>query len=189
MATHSSILAWKIPRTEEPDGLQSWGCKESDTTKQLSTVLSYKGIPPLCLRPWQLSWAWRWPGSRNPIQEGTVRRWPGPWPHTWFCFVGLSFKSYQTGLGKGSREMEGWGTQKRWAGAVWPPTFSLYTLFFFNKLSLSPFFLNFSFDFCFKNISLFFFWLCWVLVAVRLVCLVAVSRGHPLLGCLLIAVA
>ena len=46
MATHSSILAWEIPRTEEPDGLQSWGCKESDTTKQLSTVLSYKGIPP-----------------------------------------------------------------------------------------------------------------------------------------------
>ena len=25
MATHSSILAWKIPRTEEPDGLQSMG--------------------------------------------------------------------------------------------------------------------------------------------------------------------
>ena len=25
MATHSSILAWKIPRTEEPDGLQSVG--------------------------------------------------------------------------------------------------------------------------------------------------------------------
>ena len=24
-ATHSSILAWKIPRTEEPDGLQSMG--------------------------------------------------------------------------------------------------------------------------------------------------------------------
>ena len=23
MATHSSILAWRIPRTEEPDGLQS----------------------------------------------------------------------------------------------------------------------------------------------------------------------
>ena len=27
MATHSSILAWEIPRTEEPVGLQSWGCK------------------------------------------------------------------------------------------------------------------------------------------------------------------
>ena len=25
MATHSSILAWEIPWTEEPDGLQSMG--------------------------------------------------------------------------------------------------------------------------------------------------------------------
>ena len=25
MATHSSTLAWKIPRTEEPGGLQSMG--------------------------------------------------------------------------------------------------------------------------------------------------------------------
>ena len=27
MVTHSSILAWEIPRTEEPGGLQSMGCK------------------------------------------------------------------------------------------------------------------------------------------------------------------
>ena len=27
MATHSSILAWEIPWTEEPDGLQSIGSK------------------------------------------------------------------------------------------------------------------------------------------------------------------
>ena len=27
MATHSSILAWKIPWTEEPGGLQSLGSK------------------------------------------------------------------------------------------------------------------------------------------------------------------
>ena len=33
MANHSSILEWKIPSTEEPGGLQSMGCKESDTTK------------------------------------------------------------------------------------------------------------------------------------------------------------
>ena len=26
MATRSSILAWKSPWTEEPGGLQSWGC-------------------------------------------------------------------------------------------------------------------------------------------------------------------
>ena len=31
MATHSSILAWRIPWTEEPGGLQSCGCKELDT--------------------------------------------------------------------------------------------------------------------------------------------------------------
>ena len=35
MATHSSILAWKIPWTEEPGRLQSKGHKESDTTKQI----------------------------------------------------------------------------------------------------------------------------------------------------------
>ena len=32
MATHSSILAWKIRWTEEPGGLQSMGFQESDTT-------------------------------------------------------------------------------------------------------------------------------------------------------------
>ena len=32
MATHSSILAWEIPWTEEPGRLQSRGRKESDTT-------------------------------------------------------------------------------------------------------------------------------------------------------------
>ena len=37
-ATHSSILAWTIPWTEEPGGLQSRGGKESDTTEQLSTA-------------------------------------------------------------------------------------------------------------------------------------------------------
>ena len=35
MATHSSILAWTIPWTEEPGGLQSKGRNESDTTKRL----------------------------------------------------------------------------------------------------------------------------------------------------------
>ena len=33
MATHSSILAWRIPWTEEPGRLQSMGHKESDTTE------------------------------------------------------------------------------------------------------------------------------------------------------------
>ena len=38
MATHSSILAWKILQTEEPGGLQSMGRKESDTTEQLNWI-------------------------------------------------------------------------------------------------------------------------------------------------------
>ena len=32
MVTHSSILAWRIPRTEEPGRLQPWAPKELDTT-------------------------------------------------------------------------------------------------------------------------------------------------------------
>ena len=32
MATHFSILAWEIPWTEEPSGLQSIGSQKSDTT-------------------------------------------------------------------------------------------------------------------------------------------------------------
>ena len=32
MATHSSILAWEIPWTEEPEEIQSMGSQELDTT-------------------------------------------------------------------------------------------------------------------------------------------------------------
>ena len=33
MTTHSSILAWRIPWTKEPNKVQSKGHKESDTTE------------------------------------------------------------------------------------------------------------------------------------------------------------
>ena len=50
MATHSSILAWKIPWAEEPGGLQSMGLQRVghlDTTEQLSHFNSIytKGSP------------------------------------------------------------------------------------------------------------------------------------------------
>ena len=32
-ATHTNILAWEIPWTEEPGSYSSWGHKESDTTQ------------------------------------------------------------------------------------------------------------------------------------------------------------
>jgi len=39
MATHSSILSWRIPRTEEPGGLQSVGLQKSDTTERFTLAL------------------------------------------------------------------------------------------------------------------------------------------------------
>ena len=44
MATHSSILAWRIPWTEEPGELQSTGYKESDTTEQLTAHRDGEGV-------------------------------------------------------------------------------------------------------------------------------------------------
>ena len=41
MATHSSILAWRIPWTEDLGDYSPWGCKELDTTEQLSLFLKY----------------------------------------------------------------------------------------------------------------------------------------------------
>ena len=38
MATHSSILAWRIPWTEDLAGYGPWGCEELDTTEQLTLV-------------------------------------------------------------------------------------------------------------------------------------------------------
>ena len=36
MAAHSSILAWRIPWTEEPVGYSPWGRKELDMTEAIS---------------------------------------------------------------------------------------------------------------------------------------------------------
>jgi len=56
MTTHSSILAWEIPWTEEPGGLQSKGCKELNMTEQGIYItiqyISQKLIPTLPERGW-----------------------------------------------------------------------------------------------------------------------------------------
>ena len=65
MATHSSILAWKIPWTEEPGGLQSMGSLRVDMTERLhfhfslSCIGEGNGNPPSVL-------AWRIPGTGEP---------------------------------------------------------------------------------------------------------------------------
>ena len=50
IATYSSILAWDIPWTDEPDGLHSVRLQESDTTERLnhtvkSVTLIYSSPP------------------------------------------------------------------------------------------------------------------------------------------------
>ena len=59
MATHSSILAWRIPRTEEPGGLHSMGSQrvghDSVTQQQhtpaytLLTLLAHLPFPLRCV--------------------------------------------------------------------------------------------------------------------------------------------
>ena len=51
MAAHSSILAWRIPWTEEPGGLQSVGLQSQTRLKRLSTHIhaSAKTRHVLCL--------------------------------------------------------------------------------------------------------------------------------------------
>ena len=44
MATHPSILAGKIPWTEEAGGLQSYWVTESDTTERLSIHMASQGL-------------------------------------------------------------------------------------------------------------------------------------------------
>ena len=48
MATHSSILAWRIPWTEEPGGLQSMGSQDqtqlSTSTKHNMTYYIYDSV-------------------------------------------------------------------------------------------------------------------------------------------------
>ena len=41
MTTHSSILAWSIPWTEEPGGLQSMGSQRVGQTQPLTLSLSH----------------------------------------------------------------------------------------------------------------------------------------------------
>ena len=51
MASHSSILAWRIWWTEEPGGVQSWGRKESDTSEFILYRIHSSAKEPYSLYP------------------------------------------------------------------------------------------------------------------------------------------
>ena len=44
MATHSSILAWEVLRTEKPGGYSPQGCKESDRLQRQNTAQHCKTV-------------------------------------------------------------------------------------------------------------------------------------------------
>ena len=60
VAAHSSLLAWRIPWTEEPGGLQSTGSQSwaglSDSTPLQRGLSRSVANPCLCARPWSLHW-------------------------------------------------------------------------------------------------------------------------------------
>ena len=49
MATHSSILVWRIPWTEEPGRPSPWCRTESDTTERLTLLhgATYRELTPI----------------------------------------------------------------------------------------------------------------------------------------------
>ena len=49
MTTHSGILAWRIPRTEKPGGLQFRGSNESDASEATEHTHSHL----LVAAPWR----------------------------------------------------------------------------------------------------------------------------------------
>ena len=62
MASGSSILAWKIPWTEKPGGLQSMGVTKSDTTE----LLHHTFMQPI--RRMSMSWSYTsQPPSPSPV--------------------------------------------------------------------------------------------------------------------------
>ena len=82
MAPHSSTLAWRIPWTEEPGGLQSMGREESDTTERLPFHLSLScfgegngnPLPCSCLDNPRDGGAW-WAAVYGVAQSRTRLRW------------------------------------------------------------------------------------------------------------------
>ena len=89
MATHSSILAWRIPRTMEPGRLHSMGLQKSDTTQRLyhhhyphkwgfSGGSSIKN-PPEMQETWVQYLGWEDPLEKEMATHSSIVSWEIPW--------------------------------------------------------------------------------------------------------------
>ena len=76
MATHSSILDWRNPWTEEPPGYSPWVRNESDMTEQLTFPGGSSGKEPICrcrrckrrrFHPWVRKITWRRVWQATPV--------------------------------------------------------------------------------------------------------------------------
>ena len=65
MATHSSTLAWKIPWTEEPGGLQSMGLLRVRRLSNFTFTFHFRALEKE-MAPHSSILAWRIPGIEEP---------------------------------------------------------------------------------------------------------------------------
>jgi len=75
MAAHSSVIAWRIPGTVEPRGLQSMGLLRSDMTERLYFTFHFHALEKeMATHSSVLSW--RIPGTGKPgglLSKGSHR--------------------------------------------------------------------------------------------------------------------
>ena len=100
MATYPSILAWRIPWTEEPGRLESQGCKELDSSNLAHTAHLHFN-PGFCsftqgvssyLRLFQRPKSWRiprrqqsrWDSQPSSFRSVKTASWVGG-PLIWYC--------------------------------------------------------------------------------------------------------
>ena len=84
MATHSNSLLWRIPRTEEPGGLQPMGRKQSDTTEHAHTVIDVNKTSRLDV----LTRKWRWERRSNQESTGGIPQKKLKTTKLEMCFLG-----------------------------------------------------------------------------------------------------
>jgi len=78
METYSSILAWKIPWTKEPGGLQSTGHQEPDTTEHTHTQDGKQKLEVM-----ESSWAFSTRLVVNLMGKLKEAPWSTKWNYTW----------------------------------------------------------------------------------------------------------
>ena len=98
MAAHSSILAWRIPQTEEPVSYSPWGHSELDTTERLThthavtralwvlligasqVALVVKNLPANARdQMWVPSLSWEDPLEEGMATHSSIFAWRIPW--------------------------------------------------------------------------------------------------------------